>query len=398
MAAVLNTLLLLLLPALAHAEWLAEPRVGGHFKTLNLLLEAPPADLGSSGELSSNRLRLDFAGTLPGSVKGEFSVEDILLYTDPPSLAPLPGDSPNRRLDLEKDWNRGGRFAHQLFVDRLNLRAHLAGLDWTLGRQAVGFGRISLFSPLDIIAPFPPDALDTEVRPGVDALRASRYFGMTGQAGAIAVFGQGSDDNSYLATLEGGPTGVDLLGIAGVLRERTMGGVGLATQLFGMGLKGELAWFEGRDPDRPGGDLHDDFAIAGLEADYRFDNGLILFTQYLHNGAGAGDPAAYPEALASAAVQEGLSFLLGRHYLLVAPSYQLHPLATVSGLLIWNLEDDSFLLRPLLDLSLSDNLALQLFWNLTHGAKPRQVFGLPIPRSEFGSASDSGGVFLKYFF
>ena len=100
----------------------------------------------------------------------------------------------------------------------------------------------------------------------------------------------------------------------------------------------------------------------------------------------------------SAPLLEGLTFLSGRHYLLLAPSYELHPLVTLQGLLIWNLLDDSCLARPLLDLSLSDDLALQLFWNFNAGAKPLARLPVPIPRSEFGTVGNSGGMFLSWYF
>jgi len=373
-------------------------RLGGYLKTLDLYTESPPRSGLPSGEISSNRFRLDLTGAAAKGIDIELSAENILLYTDPAGLVPLPRASVNRRLDLEKNWNEGGRFQNQLFVDRLNLQTEQLGVQWTLGRQAIGFGRIIIFSPLDVIAPFPPDALDTDVRPGVDALRGVRYFGLGGQVGGIAVFGDDSEENSYLATFSLNVRGIDLLGLAGSLRERPMAGLGLAGSLGGLGLKGEVAAYDGKDVGEPGGDLHGSFAIGAVEAWYRFDSGLVLLTEYLYNGAGVGQPRDYPRVFLAAPFQEGLSFLAGRNYLLAGPSYEVHPLLEVNGLLIWNLDDRSFLLRPLLDLSLSDNLALQIFWNFSEGRKPKEVFGLAVPRSEFGSAGDSGGLLLKFFF
>ncbi|MEJ2201785.1 MAG: hypothetical protein P8X63_12355, partial [Desulfuromonadaceae bacterium] len=269
------------------------------------------------------------------------------------------------------------------------------------GRQAIGFGRISLFSPLDIIAPFPPDALDTDIRPGVDALRASRYFGMAGQVSAAMVLGRTEEQNSYVLYGENNWAGIDVLAITGRLRRRPMVGLGFATQLAGMGVKGEAVRYEGQGVGQPGGDLHEHFTIAGVELDYRFDNGLILFVQYLYNGAGVDHPEQYGQVAASAPLQEGLSYLLGRHYLLLAPSYELHPLVTVNGLWLWNLQDHSYLFRPLLHISLSDNWTLDLFWNMTQGKKPAELDpAVPIPASssEFGATSNSGGLLLKYFF
>lgn len=393
----LSSLLFLLLLATSPAR-ANDLQIGGHLKSLNLRLQSPPRSGLDSGEVSSNRLRLDLRGSAFEKTDIELSAENILLYTDPPGLLPLPRASVNRRLDLEKNWSEGGRFQDQLFLDRFNLRTERHGAEWTLGRQAVGFGRIALFSPLDVIAPFPPDALDTDVRPGVDALRGVRYFGLGGQIGGIAVLGDGTENNSYLATFSLNTGEIDILAIAGSLREREMFGFGLAGSLGGVGLKGELAYYEGKDVGKAGGDLHDTFAIGAVEAWYRFDNGLILLTEYLYNGAGVGDPEAYGQFLDSAPLREGLSFLAGRHYLLAGPSYEVQPLLTINGLLIWNLEDDSFFLRPLGEYSLADDLVLQVFWNFSEGRKPKRVFGFPVPRSEFGSAGDSGGVFLKYFF
>jgi hypothetical protein len=373
-------------------------RPGGYLKSLDLYTESPPASGISSGKISVNRLRLDLTGTAAEGIDVELSAENLLLYTDPAGLIPLPRASVNRRLDLEKNWSEGGRFQNQLFVDRLNLRTERFGAQWTLGRQAIGFGRIAIFSPLDVIAPFPPDALDTDVRPGVDALRGVRYFGLGGQIGGVAVFGDGSENNSYLATFSLNVRGIDLLALTGSLRERPMAGFGLAGSLGGLGLKGEIAAYDGKDVGEAGGDRNGSFAIGAVETWYRFDNGLVLLTEYLYNGVGTGEPENYPQVLAAAPFAEGLSFLLGRHYLLAGPSYEVHPLLKANGLLIWNLEDDSFLLRPLLDFSLSDNLVLQAFWSFSEGRKPRQVFGLAVPRSEFGSAGDSGGLLLKYFF
>jgi len=398
---VLCLLWAILLPVLAPdpAQARQEVKLGGYLKSLDLYLEAPPSGPIGYGAASSNRLRLDLTGDVRG-LDYEVSVEDQLLFTDPAGYLPLPEGSVNRLVDLARAWNESGRFADRLEVDRLNVGGSVAGSEWRAGRQAIGFGRIALFSPLDIIAPFAPDAIDTDVRPGVDALRLVRYFGLGGQLGGTVVLGDGPRRNSYLATFSENRAGLDLLAIGGTLRDRPVLGVGLAGSLGPLGLKGEIAGYRGNDAGRPGGDLHRHFAIGAVEAWYRFAAGPILLAEYLYNGAGAAEPAAYPAAYASAAFREGLSFLAGRHYLLLGPSWEVHPLVTLNGLVIWNLEDDSALLRPRVELSLSDNTALELFWTFSRGPAPRAPLPIlpPVPRSEFGSFGDSGGLFLKYFF
>ncbi len=390
----------LLFPAVGEAdEWFADIDFGGFLKTSNFYLDQIPNQT-DEGLISSQRLRLELSGQLAGEYDFEIAAEQQLLWSDPPELINLPGGLVNQRFDLEKSWNRNGRFESQLQLDRLNLQGEFKQLQWTLGRQAIGFGRISLFSPLDVIAPFPPDAIDVDVRPGVDALKLVRYFGLAGQVGAVVVLGEEKEQNSYLLTLGENVANVDLLGLLGSLRDRLMLGAGIAGEIGELGLKLEVVGYRGKEVGLPGGDLYEQFFTAALEAWYRFDMGLVLLAEYFYNGPGSKDPERYPLVADSAPFREGLSFLLGRHYLLLGPSYELHPLLTVQGLVIHNLQDRSSLLRPQLAVSLSDNLQLDLFWTFTRGKKNRRdpVFGFPVVRSEFGAVGESGGFLLRYYF
>ncbi len=373
-----------------------EISLGGQFRSLSLYAESQPETDLQAGVFSVNSLRLELNAPLGKAGELELAVENSLYYADPEDLLLLPADSANRLVPLKKTWNGDSELADQLQLDRCNLQISRWGIDWTIGRQAVGFGRMLIFSPLDVIAPFAPDAIDRVSRPGVDALRAVHYFGTAGQVGAAAVIGDSSDHHSYLANFSANSHGIDLLGLAGTLRSRPMLGIGLAGEISGLGLKGEMAFYHGRDGEPPKGDLHRNFVIAGTELWYRFPNDLVIVAQYLFNGAGATAPEDYPAALDSAAVQEGLSYLLGQHYLLLNPSWEVHPLVTLSGLLIWNMADSSVLLRPAVDWSLSDNLSLQFFYGFNLGRSPAGF--PPQPRSEFGSAPDAGGLFLTFFF
>lgn len=373
---------------------------GGSLRSLNLTGEEAPGGLFPAYRLSSTRLRLETTWQNLAGWRAEAAADHQLLGTDPGGAIPLPGNGINRRFDLDHDWRHDDGWASRLQVDRFNVAWSGGHLDAAIGRQAVGFGRIVILSPLDVIAPFPPDALDTDVRPGVDALRTMVHYGLDGQLGAVAVLGDVSRHDSYLVTWADNRAGIDLLAMGGLLRDRPMGGAGLAGNLGTLGLKGEAAFYEGDRVGEPDGDRHRHMLIAATESWYRFENGLTLIVEYLHNGAGARQPADYAKTARSAPVQEGLITLLGRHYLMAAPSYELHPLVTLNGLLIWNLEDDSWLLRPTLSVNLADNLSVELFWTIPEGRGPKigHGFSPPEPRSEFGSQGGSAGFFMKWFF
>lgn len=368
---------------------------GGRFKSLNLRLEPAPTITSEEGELSFNSLRLTMQAKMPHNMVLDTALEAGLLATYPSGLVSIPDYNGNRALDLTGTWGEGNAVSAQMQVDRLSLSGRSDHLEWAVGRQAIGFGRILLVSPLDIIAPFAPDAIDTEIRPGVDAIKVQGYFGQTTEIGAYTVLGDRVSDSSLLVSFSGNTEGTDILGMAGILRDRPMIGFGVAYDVGGLGLKFEAAGYAGKQVSHPGGDPHHFFTIAALECWYRFSGGLTLTGEYLYNGAGVDHPADYVQALESAPIKEGMSFLLGQHYLLLAPSYEIHPLANLSGLVIWNLPDCSCLLRPTLDISLSDNVNLMIFWAWNLGEKPDNRM---LPRSEFGARGDSGGFFLSWHF
>jgi len=389
--------LVLLMPVSALAEGL---QWSGSLKSLNGYVKEAPANLAPEYWISSNRARLDVAWQQSDTWRLETALDYQYLWSDPPGIREPEPIEYNRRLDMQKSWQHDKHGNERLQVDRLNLQWQTWAIDTTIGRQAIGFGRILIFSPLDVIAPFAPDAIDTDVRSGVDALHTIFNYDVDGQIGAIVVWGEEAEFNSFLGTWSDNWSGIDILMIGGDLRDRSMVGAGLAGNLGTLGLKGEISFYRGKDTNEIDGDLHDSFSIAAIEAWYRFANGISLVTQYLYNGPGVDDPGDYPEVLASAPLQEGLTYLLGRHYLIIAPSYELHPLAMLQGLVIYNIDDESALMRPTLDLSLADNLSLQLFWTWHSGESPEVVSSaLPaLPRSEFGLFGDGGGVFIKWYF
>jgi hypothetical protein len=376
------------------------PEWSGSIKSLNLYGEQAPAGLLPDYQLSSNRARLSMGWQPAQNWQFEASLDYQYLWSDPSGTVPLPANGYNRRLNMDKVWQHGTHGASRLQADRLNLQWRTGTVDTTLGRQAVGFGRILIYSPLDVIAPFAPDAIDTEVRSGIDALHTIFNYGLDGQLGAIAIWGKEARYDSVLATWSDNHAGLDMLMIGGRLRGHAMFGAGLAGNLGTLGLKGEFSIHKGRDTGEVGGDLHDAYALAAIETWYRFDNGISLIAEYLYNGPGSDESKEYLEVLTSAPLQEGLTHLLGRHYLIVAPAYELHPLVTAQGLLLYNLLDESALIRPTLDINLADDLSLQLFWTFHSGREPRVVASLqPVePRSEFGLRGDAGGLFLKWFF
>lgn len=364
-----------------------------------VLYQRDASPLQPASRFHAQTLRLDFKGQAGrGSPMWHAAVEQLLLHQHPDGSFPLPDYASNRIHDLTWDWNSGHVLSAQGQIDRLFLQWDQGDSLLTLGRQAVGFGRISLVSPLDVIAPFPPTALESEIRPGSDALRMQYFYGVVGEVSATLVFADRIKRSSAVAGLVNHVGETDILLLCGYLRNRLLAGIGLAGQLGGLGWTLEWAGYETADREVERADLQQQFNITGAEIEYRFPFDLVVQLEYLYNGAGAGQPAEYPGVVQSAAFREGLSYFLGEQYLLVSLAYELTPLLHLSTLYIDNLEDHSHLLRPLLNVSLGDNASLELFSSHVSGAEARVEEGVPRIRSEFGSLGTSAGLFLNFYF
>lgn len=396
-------LCVLSLPGLLRAAGLYSLQASGFVKSTDLYLSAAPLGTYRAGIVSANQFRGDLSGEAGSHLSFELSAENRLTGSRV-ALSSLDGygNLPARGLDLEADLHDGRHLRDTLYLDRLNVTLRSGATQVTLGRQAIGFGRISLISPLDVICPFSPEEVDTEVRPGVDAVRGVHYFGLGGQVGATAVFGEKEENNAYLATFSYNFKGADILAMAGTLQDRSMAGAGVALDVGGVGLKGEISVYQGKRTADSDGDLQSVFAVGAVEAWYRFANGLILCGEYLYNGAGADDPDDYARVEASAFTAEGLNYLAGRHYMILAPAYDLTALVTLEMLVVANIADSSMLLRPLLELSLFENMDMELYWTFKTGRKPvfDSLFGIvsEVPQSEFGASGDYGGLCLKCYF
>jgi len=386
-------LILLVLPCAA----MAAPAISG--VTRGLWLRQVHSRTLPAATLASGSARLQLETDLGTDIRFEAATQHNRIYLSPP--APLPAASTtNRRLRLEKNHDDAGVNRAITEADRLLLRWQGRDNRLVLGRQAIGFGRVLLFSPLDVIAPFAPDAIDTSYRPGVDALRFSHYLDRGGEIGLYAVWGDESRHNSQLASFDGRLGPVDLLVLAGRLRDRPMAGFGLAGDLGGLGWRLEATGYRGTRIGQPGGDLDRHIVMGALELMYRFEGDITLVMELLHNGAGRSNPAVAPRVRTSAFITEGMTFFTGRNELLLAPSWQVHPLVEASLLAIVNLDDHSWQLRPLAAVSLADNVELQLFASFFGGRSPRPgpAPGLTVARSEFGGRGVSFGSFFSLHF
>ena len=264
-----------------------------------------------------------------------------------------------------------------LRTDRLSAKLSIPHLDVTLGRQPVSLGSGLFFTPLDLVNPFSPATIDTEYKPGVDALRVDVFAGTTGHLTAVTAWSGspllGDDantdvslDDAVIAATGGATVGVtDLSGFAGLVRGEPVLGASVVSAIRAVGVHGDVT-LTLPDSDEP-------FVRAVVGADARPTMTTMLAAEVYVQSLGAKEPGEYLDLATSERVASGELWLLGRVYGAVTVSQEINPLLVANVALIGNLTDPSALVAPSLSWSTSQNTELLVGAYVGVGARPDRV-------------------------
>ncbi len=275
-----------------------------------------------------------------------------------------------------------------LSVDRFNVRLERPRYRLTLGRQAVTWGVNYFWPVLDLFAPFAPQRIDRDYKPGVDALRATIATGDFSEIEVIAAaHGEELPEAGSLAALARFHSGrFDWGGMLGSFQDDLVVGLFLTADVAGSLLRTEVAY---TDPDES--DLTDPDHRSFVRATIGHDRQLSAYwswTSEVHwNGFGVSDPAGYVAVATSDRFRRGEVTSPGALYAASGLGWQAHPLVRLSSSLLGNLRDDSVLLQLSGEWSTSDNTSVLFGANVGAGDDDLRFTGggSPVPGSEYGS-------------
>jgi len=333
------------------------------------------------------------SGTVSGRLKLSaeagrvFSLDThaALVIANPVAASPLGGTSTGAGLGapqaVDMTWSPdtgsgldvGGR------IDRLVLAARLDGLDIRLGRQPISFGTGVFFAPMDLVNPFSPATIDTEYKPGVDALRLDAYAGMATKltvalayAGPAPLVGEdrreeGDLDEDLVIAAAGQTTvGVtDLLLAAGLVHAEPVFGVGSVSAVGPVGVHGDLTLTLPADDDP--------FVRVVVGADARPTATTSVAVEAYVQSFGSGDPGDYLSLAQSDRFARGEVWQLGRTYAALSAMQEITPLIGANVAVIANVEDPSAMVAGGLSWSVAENASARLGTFLGVGAAPDTV-------------------------
>ncbi len=365
----------------------------GYVQTVPLWTDATP--LTDSSASSFNRFRLTTEPVV-GRLSISAAYEHVTIFRRRQALpGGRVGTVPSGGEWLKLQWTITNQehVVWQHRFDRLQVGWSPTGaVELAAGRQAVSWGTTLFLTPADPFIPFDPADPFREFRAGVDAGRARIYPSPLSEIDLVVrptktVVGE------ELTALGRGLTtwkNWELSGWGGTLYGDLAGAFGAAGSVGAWAVRGEGLVREQDDGPAFRGTIGVD-QLSQLNG-----RDLYLIVEYQRDGLGAADSEEYLGVLGSDTFLRGEHQVLGRDESVVQASYQLHPLWSVAGLWIWNLNDRSALVSPSFVYSAGDeaSIAGAVFFGI---GDDEITLTRPLP-SEYGLSSTTAFVALSWFF
>lgn len=300
-------------------------------------------------------------------------------------------------------------------TDRLVLSTDIGPLTLRAGRQPVSLGNGLAFTPMDLVSPFFPTTVDQEYKPGVDAVVADLFFGVSTQISAIVAYvhpellADAEDwavEGMAYALYAQHPLGRNDVGLLlGEIRGDEVFGLTVASYAGPVGLHGDVTYTLPDDRDE------EPFLRAVAGAMWLPRDGTSLTGEVYHQTLGATEPDDYLTQLSGERYTRGELWLAGRSYVAVTLGQEITPLIQSNLSVVANLSDPSALVAPGVSVSVSDEVQLVVGGFAGAGERPddEEVRGLLLMNeeernralglnSEFGFYPSSVYVQLKAYF
>jgi hypothetical protein len=351
-------------------------RLSGYYK--NLLLRSETF-AGEPYTLDLNRLRLELKGQLAPTVSFDVQYDNEVLlgsYLQTAQFQVQKSQPSPQYWSLQSTYvDRPTLYGvHGLY--RAQLQVALGDTDVRIGRQRIAWGTGRFWSPIDLLNPFSPVALEPQERLGVDAVLVDHKFGPVSRLAAVYAPSHAPGEDSGALQWHDNARGVDFSFTGGRFSGDDVIGVDLAGQIGQAGVRAELTRVRSRE-----GKV---FARSLVGIDYAFANTLTMSAELYHDGSGADSPDGYDFL----ALVTGARQTLAQHYFGLHAGYEITPLLKFNADIVLNLDDHSRFISPSLTFSIRTNL---------DGSLAVRWFSGPT-RSEYAGVPDGVYLSLQWFF
>ncbi len=326
------------------------PEFSGYYKNL-LIRSRTLTDEHTRYALDVNRLRLEKQGQLTDDLSFDIQYDNEVLfgsYLGTGQFQEQKSLPTGQYWDLENTYHdSAGSFGRQR-IYRGYLTWSSGATDVRLGRQRIAWGSGKFWSPLDVLNPLDPTALEREERTGLDSLLLERRLSAVSRISAVYAPQRVHGDDALAVQWHGNRAGIDFSLMAMRFMRARVVGAELTGQAGGAGLRAEFT--RALPESAPA------YTRVVLGVDYAFENTLALTGELYYNGAGARDRQHYDFASLFAGRIQSVAL----HYAGVHAAYDITPLFKLNTHLVANLDDGSRFIAPSATYSWKTNLDLTL--------------------------------------
>ena len=298
---------------------------------------------------------------------------------------------PGRSIDLETTLVDEDHLRVWHDLDRLAVTIYSDVVDVTIGRQAITWGISNLFPIADLWAQFSPFELDTEEKPGLDAVRALMYPAESVELDAVlADRGSSRDLSAGIRATIALPVADVYVG-AGKFWRELMGLAGASFVIDKWKVRGEIIvpWeIDDEDVRR---------IRTTIGADW-VSSSVLFSLEYHHNGLGSNQSEQYARLLLTAEYARGETYYLGRHMLGALASYRPSDRLTLSASSLVNMGDPSVALTPNATYDFGQNTRVSVGGLFSLGTTPQFLGPVPQLESEFGTYGDFAYTQVSVYF
>jgi hypothetical protein len=374
--------------------------LGGYVRSLTQLYDTGydnPASENREGGIHAEVVRLKWTLHLGESVvleahnRLQASVSSSSLAQSGSAVGFGVSVTPGRRWDLSKVMVDQEHLRVWHDVDRLALTLYSGFADITTGRQAITWGISNLYPVADLWAQFSPFELDTEEKPGIDAVRILTY--PTGKLELDAVVADRGSSRNLSAGIRANLSlpWADVYAGGGKFWREAIGLIGISAPIdtYKIRAEGALPYHL----DEKGFGLPR--VTVGVD---RLGGETMLSLEYNFNGIGATNSEEYLNVLEDPRFAQGETYFLGRHNVGGVASWTPgnDRLSLVLSSLL-NLQDPSGALVPNLTYDVGQATRISAGALVSFGDTPL-FFPEPALRSEFGAYGDFVYTMLSVYF
>ena len=312
-------------------------------------------------------------------------------------------DDDKQLFSLTKIISEGDGYIIYHRLDRLFLASQSRFGNVSIGRQALTWGNGLLFNPADLINPFAPSDIIRDYKIGSDMILYQNGFDFISDLQLVIVPRSNQEDeldndqSTYgLKTSLSGEYGDLDIYVMKNYQDPVLGG-GFSTYLGSGVLRSDLTWTYLKEDS----EMQSFFSgVINYDRSWTWSGkNWYGFIEFYYNGLGEADPL---DALRNESLRERLRrgeiFVTGNYYLDGLLQFEAHPLVNLLVSVIYNLEDNSFLIQPRLNWEVSQSFEFLLGVNVSEGSTGSEFGELINPEDGTGFGNPSQAYLIATYF